>query len=513
MLKKLKKLAFSRVFIVGLLIALQFAVILVASIQFRRFFIVYYFVSFILSLTFTLKVLNTNQNIAYKLAWIVVILIFPIFGVAVYTIFCGNMISERQRKKMEMISTLTKPALDDNQDVSAELKKISSIAAKQTAYIKNATLCPPYKNSDTTYFPSGEELFESMISEIEKAEKYIFLEYFIIGYGEMWVKIYDILKRKASEGVDVRVIYDDIGCITKLERDFAVKLEADGIKCKVFHRFIPVLSARQNNRDHRKICAIDGICAFTGGINLADEYINVIERFGYWKDNAVMVKGSAAWSFTVMFLSMWDYLCGKEQKDRGNYDIYRPSASAIESFCGSGFVQPYTDNPLDGEPVGENVYIGMIEGARDYVWITTPYLIIDEQMEQTLCRAVRSGVDVRIVTPAIPDKKIVFETTKSFYPNLIEKGVKIYEYTPGFIHAKTFICDDKYATVGSVNLDYRSLYLHFECGLWMYKTDSIADIKKDMENIFAESKHITESKNSVTRQVFRGVLELLAPLM
>ena len=298
-----------------------------------------------------------------------------------------------------------------------------------------------------------------------------------------------------------------------LNRKFAGKLEKEGIRCRVFHRFVPVLNARQNNRDHRKICVIDGKTAFTGGINLADEYINRVERFGYWKDNAVMVRGKAAWSFTVMFLTMWDYLCGTAPEKRGDYSVYAPNLEQGQSRKTSGIVQPYTDSPLDDEAVGENIYLGILAAAQEYVWITTPYLIIDERMEQALCTAVRSGIDVRIITPGIPDKKVISETTKSFYPNLLAHGVKIYEYTPGFIHAKTFLCDDRFATVGSVNLDYRSLYLHFECGVWMSGTACIADIKADFEEMFRVSRVAEEEKNSLVRRLFRAVLELLAPLL
>lgn len=512
MLKKLKKLAFSRVFIVGLLIAAQLLLVLMAALEFTKYFVFYYIISFVLALGFVLKIINTNQNMAYKLAWIVIILMFPAFGVMVYIIFCGNQLSEKSLEKMRFMSAVTKSTLADH-DILPEIKDDNPVTGKQAEYIKNSTLCPPYKNCKTVYYPTGEEMFEPFLAELEKAKSYIFLEYFIIGYGKMWDRIYDILKRKAADGVDVRVIYDDIGCIMTLKRDFAGQLEKDGIRCRVFHRFVPILSARQNNRDHRKICVVDGVTAFTGGINIADEYINEIKRFGYWKDNAVMIQGEAAWSFTVMFLTMWDYLCGTAVKDRGNYARYKPSSEVSAMYKGEGIVQPYTDSPLDNEPVGENIYLGMLSAAHDYVWITTPYLIIDEQMEQALLRAVKSGVDVRIITPGVPDKKIINETTKSFYPNLIANGVKIYEYDPGFIHAKTFLCDDKYATVGSVNLDYRSLYLHFECGVWMSDTKCIADIKEDYLKMFGEC-HIAEvQKNSLIRRLFRGVLELLAPLL
>ncbi|MGN1346135.1 MAG: cardiolipin synthase [Eubacteriales bacterium] len=514
MRRKLKKLhRFNRLYIVGLMIALQLFFIFAIILEFTEYFPIYYVLMTVLEIGFMLRIINSNQNMAYKLAWIVVILLFPAFGVAVYIIFCGNRISEVNRERMSSITTITESAADRNDDIQMALSEENRDAARQAEYIRKTALCPPYQQTETTYFASGEAMFEPLLRELEAAERYIFLEYFIIDYGTMWDKIHDILVRKVAAGVDVRLIYDDMGCISTLDKNFAAKLEAEGIRCRVFHKFVPVLSAHQNNRDHRKICVIDGVCAFTGGINLADEYINAVERFGYWKDTAVMLKGSAAWSFTVMFLTMWDYLTMQKRKPDECYSEYRPDPEKISRYSGAGFVQPYTDNPLDGEPVGENVYLGMIAAATDYVWIMTPYLIIDEAMEQALCYAAKSGVDVRILTPGVPDKKIVNENTKSYYPNLIANGVKIYEFSPGFLHAKTFLCDDCYATVGSVNLDYRSLYLHFECGVWMYKADCIPSIKHDFELTFRRSVQVTDEKRGLIRRLFRGVLELLAPLM
>ncbi len=514
MRRKLKKLnRINRLYIVGLMILVQFFFIFAAIIEFSEYFSIYYGLMTALSVGFVLRVIYSRQSMAYKLAWIVVILLFPLFGSAVYLIFCGNRISEASRAAMSSITTITESAADRNDEVLASLSGQDGDAARQSAYIRNTALCPPYRNTQTTYYASGEEMFEPFLAELEAAERYIFLEYFIIDYGVMWEQIHDILRRKAAQGVDVRLIYDDMGCITTLDKKFPKQLEDEGIRCRVFHKFIPILSAHQNNRDHRKICVIDGVCAFTGGLNLADEYINAIDRFGYWKDTAVRLKGSAAWSFTVMFLTMWDYLTMQKRRPDECYADYRPSPEEYRKYDGGGFVQPYTDNPLDSEPVGENVYLGLIAAARDYVWIMTPYLIIDEPMEQALCRAAKSGVDVRIVTPGIPDKKVVYENTKSYYPNLIAHGVKIYEFTPGFLHAKTFLCDDRCATVGSVNLDYRSLYLHFECGVWMYRPDCIADIKADFEDTFGRSAQVTEEKCSLLRRLWRGVLELLAPLM
>ncbi len=511
MIKKLKKLVFSRFFVVGFMIAVQFALILAAVLQFSKYFVFYYALMGVLAIIATLRIIYTDRSMAYKLAWIVVIFIFPAFGVTIYAIFSGNMMSSGKLNKLHFISDVTAKALGGGEEAVEELYQLNHNAATQSRYITNAAKYPLYKSCFTQYYKTGEEAFVYMLEELEKAEKYIFIEYFIIGYGEMWDKIREILLRKAKAGVDIRIVYDDIGSIMCLGRDFRQECERDGFQCRVFHRFLPVLSARQNNRDHRKILSIDGKVAFTGGINIADEYINVKERFGYWKDNAILVKGEPAWSFTVMFLTMWDYLTDVPEDKRGQYDAYKPE-KFDDSYVENSFVQPYSDNPLDFEPVGENVYLGIISNAHSYLWITTPYLIIDEQMEQALIRAAKSGVDVRIVTPGIPDKKIVNETTKSFYPNLINGGVKIYEYTPGFIHSKTFLCDDKYSTVGSVNLDYRSLYLHFECGLWMYNSTENEKIKEDFEEMFRDSVLIKPQKCSYARQVFRGVLELLAPL-
>ena len=273
----------------------------------------------------------------------------------------------------------------------------------------------------------------------------------------------------------------------------------------------PVLSGRSNNRDHRKICSIDGKVAFTGGVNLADEYINEKVRFGYWKDTALMIKGEAAWSFSVLFLNMWEHLEKTKKDARGHYEMYKPAEQYQN--CGRGIVQPYTDDPYTYENVGEHIYLNMIAAATDYIWITTPYLIPDEQMETALSLAAKSGVDVRIITPGIPDKKLVKITTESHYQKLINNGVKIYEFEPGFIHAKTFLCDDKYATVGTVNLDFRSMYLHFECGAWLYETDCISDIKRDFCETFEKCRKIDEWKTTRLQRMFYGVLEIIAPLL
>ena len=346
---------------------------------------------------------------------------------------------------------------------------------------------------------------------MEKAEKYIFLEYFIINGGEMWRAIQEVLERKAKQGVDVRLIYDDLGCFLRVPEDFPKRMGAKGIKCVVFNPFRPALSSLQNNRDHRKILVVDGKVAITGGINLADEYINAVDRFGHWKDASLLVRGAAAWSFTLMFLRMWS-LTRREQVD---YESFYPWGEGGCTLPSEGLVQPYSDSPLDQENVGEHVYLQIINNAKSYLYINSPYLIIDDSMTSALCLAAKSGVDVRIVTPHRWDKWLVHMTTRSYYRELVQAGVKVYEYSKGFLHSKTFVSDDKVATVGTTNLDFRSLYLHFECGVWMYGTPSVMEIKRDYLETLESCQRITleDCQNNPLVRLFQEVLRVFAPLM
>jgi len=512
--KKFLRIIFSRVTVVSVLILLQLLILLVAALRFTEYFVYYYLVSTVAAVALTLRIVNRKDAAEYKIAWIITVLLIPVFGGLLYLVFSGNRLSEWKKKKMAKITQSMRNTLCKDLAAAQQVAEDDPSAGFQSRYIHDAAGCPVFADTDVRYFALGEEMFLALLEELEKAERYIFLEYFIIEEGKMWNAILEILERKAAAGVDVRVIYDDMGCIMLLPDDYVYKLRAKGIRCHVFNRFIPVLSARLNNRNHRKIGVIDGKVAFTGGINLADEYINEKERFGHWKDNAVMLRGDAAWSMTVMFLAMWDYLDASGAAAE-SYDHYRPAGFVKGLNDSAGWVQPYTDNPLDDEPVGETIYLNMINRAQKYVYITTPYLIIDELMEKALCTAAQCGIDVRIITPGIGDKKAVYETTKSYYENLIRHGVKIYEYTPGFIHAKTFICDDRYATVGTVNLDFRSLYLHFECGVWMYKCPVIGRIREDFLETMRKSREITpeDCRQGWGRQLFRAVMALLAPMM
>lgn len=504
----IKKL-FQRVVIVCLCILAQLGFFVLTIWKYQDQYEWVYLLLMLLSILVALAVIAKNTNPAYKIAWLVPILSFPVFGGLFYLILGGNRVSRRQRKKMRSIEQSLRRHLPQNPEITGELKGKDPGAALQSSYIHNTAGCPIYKNTETVYFPLGDEAFPAMLEELKKAEKYIFLEYFIIGEGHMWSSILEILKEKAAAGLDVRVMYDDFGCITLLPTGYKQKLEKMGIKCCVFSPFIPVISARLNNRDHRKLMIIDGKVGFTGGINLADEYINEKERFGHWKDNAIMLRGEAVWSMTVMFLSLWDYVSGAGD----SVALYIPPEPVHSS---PGFVQPYTDNPLDDEAVGGTVYVNLISRATKSVYIMTPYLIIDYAMMQALTNAAKSGIDVRIITPHIPDKWYVHHVTRAHYEELVKGGVKVYEYTPGFIHSKVFLIDGVAATVGTINLDYRSLYLHFENGVYLYGAGCIDAIAADFQRTLEISHEVTmeecQAEGLWTRLV-RALLRLLAPLM
>lgn len=513
MLKFLKKnlnLLSHRVFLVPLLMIIQITIISFMIFEFSRYFVLFYIINAILSLFLVLYIVNSNANPGYKIAWIIPIMAFPIFGLLLYSLFGGNQLTKRQKEKLKNIYYKQLKYKDNHNLVLNELKYENLSAHNQVKYIENYSLTNLCKHTKTTYLSNGQIYFNKLLEAIKNAKKYIFLEYFIIAEGKMWNTILETLKQKISEGVDARLIYDDFGSITTLPNNYDKKLEKLGIKTAIFNKFVPNLKSKFNNRDHRKIAVIDGNIAFTGGINLADEYIGEKIRFGHWKDNGIMLEGNAVWNFTVMFLSMWDYI--KEENE--DYEKYKSISSSETSS--DGYVIPYSDSPWDNEAIGETIYLNLINKANKYLYITTPYLVLDNEMITALNMAAKRGVDVHIITPGIPDKKTVNEVTKAYYEILLKNGVQIHEYTKGFIHSKTFIVDDEYATIGTVNLDYRSLYLHFECGVWLYDCSSIYTIKKDYTNILKESKEIKLKNlgklnwfNSLKRQI----LKALAPLM
>ncbi|MGU8558762.1 cardiolipin synthase [Clostridium perfringens] len=509
--KFLKKLL-SRAFIVGFLIFIQFVILMGAIWKVSEDFIYVYFLFIFISIVVFIYIVSRKDNPSYKLAWAVPVLLVPVFGGLFYLIFGGNKTSKKFRKQIKASYDETAHLLYNDRKVLDELEEQDKSIANQSRYIGDYSQFPVYKNTTTEYLTPGEVFFERLKEELKKAKHYIFMEYFIVHEGVMWDSILEILEEKVKEGVEVRFVYDDMGCLGTLPYKYNEVLEAKGIKCMVFNPFVPLLSLRMNNRDHRKITVIDGHTGFTGGINLADEYINEIVRFGHWKDASIMIKGDAVWNLTVMFLQIWNFY--SERKEQ--YEKYYPYFHHEDEFESDGYVQPYGDSPLDDEIVGENVYLNIINKAKDYVYINTPYLIIDNELVTALTLAAKSGIDVRIVTPHIEDKWYAHIVTRAYYPQLIESGVKIYEYTPGFIHSKTFVSDDEIGIVGTINMDYRSLYLHFECGVWLYKTKSVGQIKDDFLKTLEKCQRITLedcAKVKVPTRILRSIIRVFAPLM
>lgn len=508
-MNKLLKLLFHRCVVVAVALIVQVTVIIAIIKSFNDYFVAFYWVCIAFSILAVLWIIGSKSNPAYKIAWIIPILAFPIFGGIIYLMFGGSHLSKRTKRKMSSLREESSRELAG--DCKAQvLSTLSEDAVVQARYLEHAAMCPVYGNTQTEYYPLGELKFAAMLQELKKAKKYVFLEYFIVEEGKMWNSILEVLLEKARAGVEVRMIYDDVGCLFTLPKDYDKVLEEAGIHCVAFNRFVPVLSVRLNNRNHQKICVIDGKVGFTGGINLADEYINEKVRYGHWKDGGILVRGEAVWSMTVMFLSMWHL-----HRDEGeDMEWFRPEREDFSPV--RGYVQPYTDSPLDEEPVGQRVYLNLINRAKRYVYIMTPYLIIDDAMTTALILAAKGGIDVRIMTPHIPDKKIIFEVTRAHYETLLENGVRIYEYTPGFLHAKTFAVDDLYGVCGTVNMDYRSLFLHFEDGVLLYDQSTVQDIKADFLNTQQSCQRVTlEQCRSLPwwRQLLRDLLRIFAPLM
>lgn len=512
-LKKILNFITGRMFIVGVSIFIQVLILVFTIWKLSEVFVYLYALFLLLSVVAVLFVLNNDDNPSFKLAWTVPIMLFPVFGGILYLFFGAQKATRKFRRTLNDIKERTSGYLQPDEEVLDRLHHLSMTRYNQSEYLTNCAGYPLYENATVKFLSPGERKFEALVRKLKTAEHFIFMEYFIIQEGVMWNTILDILVQKVKEGVDVRVIYDDVGCLQTLPYKYNEKLEKMGIKCEVFNPFKPTPEIIINNRDHRKIVVIDGHTAFTGGINLADEYINEYEKHGHWKDASVMIKGDAVWSFTVMFLQVWMYL---RPSDKNDFEKYRPHTYHEQEFEGDGFIQPYGDCPLDKETVGENAYINMITKAKKYVYIETPYLIVDNEVVTALKLAAKGGVDVRIITPHIPDKWYVHLMTQAYYAPLIEAGVKIYEYTPGFIHSKICFCDDDTAIVGTINFDYRSLYLHFECGVWMYKNSEIKAIKDDFFEILKVSRRVTDEDCKRVpwyKRFMRALFRIFAPLM
>lgn len=507
-MNKLLKKVFSRTVVTALLIVIQVAWLAALLLQLGNSLPAIQTVLRILSLVAILFVIKSDMNPSYKIGWVLLIAVLPILGGLMYVIFGNKRPTKYMREMLRAQLEKSAEYLGTQESITGEL---DGGAAGLFKYLEGSAGYPTAKNTTVRYYRVGEEMYADLLPELEKAEKFIFLEYFIIRPGEMWDGVLEILKRKAAAGVDVRIIYDDMGCIDILPANYNATLEGWGIRTMAFNRFVPAVSLVMNNRDHRKITVIDGKVGFTGGINISDEYINVKERFGHWKDTGLMLKGPGVFNLTLMFLEMWNAF----NKDGDGYAEFIPDSFEECGSADDGYVLSFSDSPLDNESVGESVYTDMLYQAKDYIYITTPYLAIDSELQTALCMAAKRGVDVRMITPGIPDKKLVYRLTRSYYPTLLRAGVKIYEYTPGFIHAKSFVCDDKLCVVGTINMDYRSLYLHFECGTLMYNNPEIKQVKKDDLETMEKCRKVelSDMKTNFLGELFDSFLRSIAPLL
>lgn len=510
-LKKLGKLLTSKFLLVCFLLLIEIAIIpavfywFVFSVDTTWIFVVLCAAVVILDLAIALWIVNSNMNAEYKIAWLMPVLFLPPIGALLYLNLRRRPRPRRRLKQLaEKFAGMECLYVKKDGHVGTEYAD-DGFAASCAEYVAQATGLPPTDCYEFEYFPSGESYCERLLEELEKAEKYIFLEYFILRPGKFWNSVLDILKRKAGEGVDVRVIYDDIGSMLKVPDNYAAELEKQGVKCMCFNPFRPVLDLAQNNRTHRKIALIDGVTAFTGGINLSDEYINETHPFGHWKDTGIMVRGRAAQNFAAMFLQLW-FLRAPDE----DYTRYLSTGPKGDCSC-----LAFCDSPLDRQNVCEDLYLKIIYHAKKYVYINTPYLILDGEMKRALITAAHSGVDVRITVPDIPDKKYVFAVTKAFYSELIKEGIHIYRYKPGFIHAKSIVSDDKYCIIGSTNMDFRSFYLHFECNMMFFDERVSAKLTADYLDTCKQCDEVKKEhfKESIFRLIYRAVLRVFAPLM
>lgn len=497
--------AIKRAIIVIIGVLLQFGFAISIQLFFREHIAIIGIIYELLSVLIVLKILKDSTRISNDLPWIILILLFPIFGTILLITLSSNYARSKLLKNIFKSEKEYQQYL--NQDIKIR-KEIDENDLDNLKYIVDRSKYPVTKNNKITYYDYGEKFYPELLKELNKAEKFIFLEYFIINKGQMWDGILKILKEKASQGVEVRILYDDMGSIAMLSTKYPNELKKMGIKCIPFNKVSPFKGIFMNNRDHRKMTIIDGKVAFSGGVNLSDEYININSKLGIWKDNGIKIEGDAIWNLTIMFLTMWNANI-KEDKDILKFKYEFKNTEKID-----GYVVPYGVAPLHEDLIGEDVYINIINSAKKYLYIMTPYLIIDTDMTNALIRAAKRGVDVKIIVPGIPDKKIVYTQTSSFFELLSNGGVKIYKFTKGFVHSKVYVSDDKRAVVGTINMDYRSLYLHFENGIYMENVKEIKDVKKDMDETLKDCKKLNDKdvKSGIFKSIWQSILRLFAPL-
>ncbi|MCI8478439.1 MAG: cardiolipin synthase [Oscillospiraceae bacterium] len=499
---------FSRLGLIVLLLALQISILFSIFQWFEELLPHFLGGTALFTVIMVLYLLNSRLDPTAKITWLIVIMLLPVFGALLYWYTWSDIGHRAVKARLSQLTDQCRDSIPQAQETVDTLTVEAPGAAALARYIRRNGCYPVYQNTAVTFFPLGEKKWEELLRQLEGARHFIFLEYFIIDEGLMWGKILAVLAKKAAEGVDVRVMYDGTCEFSTLPRDYPKRLKKLGISCKVFAPVTPFVSTHYNYRDHRKILVIDGHTAFNGGVNLADEYINQKEKFGHWKDTAVMLQGEAVKSFTLMFLQMW----GIDEK-QPEFDRFL-SYPAHSQEKAKGYVIPYGDCPLDGMRMGERVYMDLLNRAQRYVHIMSPYLILDGEMETALKFAAERGVEVRLILPGIPDREPPYALAKTHYPSLLASGVQIFEYTPGFVHAKVFVCDDREAVVGTINLDYRSLYHHFECATYLYQADCIPAIAADFEATLKQCRQVTaQMREKWPRRLMGFVLKAVAPLL
>lgn len=512
LLKKgnLLKAVFSRATIIFLLLALQIWVLTASLGWFSQYQVHFQLLEWGIIVSSVIYLVNSRMDSTSKITWLILIMLAPLLG-SVFLIYTKTDLGYRAlSKRLLAISAQTSNYLVQDERVLQDLKEQHSTAYHLASYLRRSdNKFPVYEGTAVTYLPTGEDFFEQMKQDLLKAEKFIFLEYFIIDEGDMWGEILAILEQKARSGVEVRVLYDGMNELGRLTFDYTQRLANLGIQARAFAPLTPFISTHYNYRDHRKILVIDGQVAFNGGANLADEYINRIERFGHWKDTGVRLEGLAVDSFTLLFLQMWSSMGPDEEM--GSY-----LGLAKKQVQAKGYVIPYGDSPLDDDNVGENVYIDMLNHARDYVYIMTPYLILSSELEHAIRFAAERGVKIKLMMPGIPDKKVPYALAKTYYSSLMDSGVEIYEYTPGFNHSKVFVADGVKAVVGTINLDYRSLYHHFECATYLYQVPAVTAIEADFQDTLAVCHRVTKAdlkRLPLTTKLTGLLAKIVAPLL
>ncbi|MCL2018670.1 MAG: cardiolipin synthase [Oscillospiraceae bacterium] len=508
-MKKFFSLLTSRAFLVSALMFIEIALVASVVIFLSQLFLPVFFLFLLSNIIIVIGIINRNYNPMFKIAWLIPVLAIPVCGALFYIMFGRTHLNRKNTEKLTRAYNSAEEFLVSNTELLARLDAMAPHIAREAFYIIKSSKTDVFEFTETEYLTPGDLFFEKLVTELKKAKKFIFIEYFIINEGEMWETIKYILAEKQSHGVEIRVMYDDMGsAISGVSPTFSQELRKLGFKAAVFNPYKPSLDKFLNYRDHRKICIIDGKTAFTGGINIADEYIGINDRFGHWQDSGIMLRGDAVNRITVMFLQMWTFATSEPP----DYDRYM----AVFRANHDGYVIPFSDEPLIQDLICESAYINIIANATKYVYICTPYLIIDQNVSSALIRAAKSGVDVKIITPGTPDKKLVYCMTQSNYNDLVQAGVNIYEYSPGFIHNKTIVSDDEKAIVGTANFDFRSFYLHFENGVWLYGSKAVMQAKASFENALSQSNMVTLAQIENTpfaKQLLCSLLKVFAPLL